>query len=271
MSTVASMYVAKWQALGNHFLVCEEPPWPLTPARVRLLCDVTQGLGADGVLELSLEGGELDVVVHNRDGSIAEVSGNGTRIAVAHAAERLGRDELRVRTGAGLGDARIGADGRIAVRLGRASLEGPQEDRSAPDPGIAYRFVSTGNPHCVLTVADPEAFPLLEEGPRLEHHARFPERTNVEAVTAVDGHRLRMRVWERGVGETQACGSGACAAAVAAIVDGHCSSPVTVEMPGGSVEVAVDGELGLTLTGTAQRVYVAELDEAFLAQLERAV
>ena len=79
-----------------------------------------------------------------------------------------------------------------------------------------------------------------------------------------------MRVWERGVGETQACGSGACAAAVAAIVDGGCASPVTVEMPGGSVEVAVDGELGLTLTGTAQRVYVAELDEALLAQLERA-
>jgi diaminopimelate epimerase len=264
------MRIAKWQALGNHFLVCEEPPWPLTPARARLLCDVALGLGADGVLELSLDGDEVAVVVHNRDGSIAEVSGNGTRIAAAYAAERLGRSELRVRTGAGDGEASLRGDGRIAVRLGQASLEGPQEDRSAPDPGVAYRFVSVGNPHCVLTVDDPELFPLDEEGPRLEVHPRFPERTNVEAVAAVDRHRLRMRVWERGVGETRACGSGACAAAVAAIVDGRCASPVTVDMPGGGVEVGVDDALALTLTGTAERVYVAELDAALLAQLERA-
>ncbi len=245
------MRVAKWQGLGNHFLVVERPPWPLTPERVRLLCDAALGLGADGVLEVSLGDDEVAVVVHNRDGSIAEVSGNGTRIAVAYAAERLGRSDLRVRTGAGLGEARIGADGRIAVRLGQASLAGPQEDLDAPDPGLAYRFVSTGNPHCVLTVADPAAFDLSETGPRLELHPRFPERTNVEAVAALDRHRLRMRVWERGV-------------------DGHCESPVTVEMPGGSVEVGVDAELGLTLTGTAQRVYVADLDPALLGQLERA-
>ena len=265
------MQIAKWQALGNHFLVCEEPPWPITPARARLLCDFALGLGADGVLELTLDGDEVAVVVHNRDGSIAEVSGNGTRIAVAHAAERLGRTQLRVRTGAGSGDATVLADGRIAVRLGQAALEGPQEDRSAADPGVDYRFVTVGNPHAVLTVADPESFALSDEGPRLETHPRFPERTNVEAIAVVDDHRLRMRVWERGVGETQACGSGACASAVAAIVDGDCASPVTVDMPGGSVEVGVDEALGLTLTGTAQRVYVAELDAALLAQLERAV
>ncbi|MDP9259401.1 MAG: diaminopimelate epimerase [Actinomycetota bacterium] len=264
------MRVAKWQGLGNHFLVVERPPWPLTPERVRLLCDVALGLGADGVLEVSLGDGEVAVVVHNRDGSIAEVSGNGTRIAVAYAGERLGRIDLRVRTGAGVGEAWIGTDGRIAVRLGQASLEGPQEDLGAPDPGVDYRFVSTGNPHCVLTVEDPAAFDLSETGPRLERHPRFPERTNVEAVTVLDRHRLRMRVWERGVGETQACGSGACAAAVAAIVDGYCESPVTVDMPGGSVEVGVDAQLGLTLTGTAQRVYVADLDPALLGQLERA-
>jgi diaminopimelate epimerase len=119
-------------------------------------------------------------------------------------------------------------------------------------------------------VPDPGAFPLAAEGPRIEVHPRFPERTNVEAVAVVDEHRVRMRVWERGVGETQACGSGACAAAVAAILDGGCASPVTVEMPGGSVEVGVDGELGLTLTGTARRIYAAELDEAFLADLGQA-
>jgi diaminopimelate epimerase len=264
------MRIAKWQALGNHFLTCEAPPWPITPARARLLCDAALGLGADGVLELELTADGVDVVVHNRDGSIAEVSGNGTRIAAAYAAERLGRSELRVGTGAGPGQARVLPDGRIAVRLGQASLAGPQEDLRAEDPGVAYRFVSVGNPHAVLTVADPAAFPLGDEGPRLEAHPRFPERANVEAVVVVDPHRVRMRVWERGVGETRACGSGACAAAVAAIVDGACASPVTVEMPGGSVEVGVDEDLRLTLTGTAQRVYSAELDARLLAQLERA-
>jgi diaminopimelate epimerase len=264
------MRIAKWQALGNHFLTCEEPPWPITPARARLLCDAALGLGADGVLELTLGEDDVTVVVHNRDGSIAEISGNGTRIAAAYAAERLGSGELRVHTGAGTGAATVLPDGRIAVRLGQAVLAGPQEDRAAGDPGVAYRFVSVGNPHAVLTVDDPGAFPLADEGPRLERHPRFPERTNVEAIAVLDPHRVRMRVWERGVGETQACGSGACAAAVAAIVDGGCASPVTVEMPGGSVEVGVDAELGLTLTGTARRVYAAELDDAFLAQLEHA-
>ena len=264
------MRVEKWHALGNHFLVVEAPPWPITPARARLLCDVALGLGADGVLELSLAGDEVAVIVHNRDGSIAEISGNGTRIAVAYAAERLAGSELRVRTGAGTGTATVLGDGRISVRLGRASLAGPQEDLGAPDPGVAYRFVSVGNPHCVLTVDDPGSFALAEEGPRLEVHPRFPERTNVEAVVRVDPHRVRMRVWERGVGETQACGSGACAVAVAAIADGACSSPVTVEMPGGAVEVGVDDALSLTLTGTAQRVYAADLDAGLLAQLERA-
>src|SRR4051812_19823346 len=109
------MRVAKWQALGNHFLVVEDPPWPVSPARARLLCDAALGLGADGVLELALGDGEVAVVVHNHDGSIAEISGNGTRIAAAYAAERLGVDRLRVRTGAGAGEAVVGADGRIAV------------------------------------------------------------------------------------------------------------------------------------------------------------
>jgi diaminopimelate epimerase len=264
------MRIAKWQALGNHFLTCEDPPWPITPARARLLCDASVGLGADGVLEITLGDDDVAVIVHNRDGSIAEISGNGTRIAAAYAAERLGREKLLVHTGAGTGKARVLPDGRIAVRLGQAVLDGPQEDRSSEDPGVAYRFVSVGNPHAVLTVEAPEDFALAEEGPRLEVHPRFPERTNVEAIVVVDPHRVRMRVWERGVGETQACGSGACATAVAAIVDGGCRSPVTVEMPGGSVEVGVDGDLSLTLTGTAARIYAAELDEAFLEQLELA-
>ena len=260
----------KWQALGNHFLVCERAalPWPLTPERVRVLCDSTVGLGADGVLELVLgDAPDVTVMVHNADGSIAEVSGNGTRIAVAYAAELLGRRTLSVRAAAD-GNASIGGDGRISVTLGRAVLAGDQEDLSAIDPGIDYRFVSTGNPHCVIAVDDPDRFPLASEGPRLECHPRFPERTNVEAFVALDRHRVRMRVWERGVGETRACGSGACAVAVAAIADGRCESPVCVEMPGGAVDVEISEDLEITLIGTAERVFVAALDPAFVARLE---
>src|SRR4051794_3484837 len=118
------MRVEKWHALGNHFLVVEAPPWPITPARARLLCDVALGLGADGVLELSLAGDEVAVVVHNRDGSIAEISGNGTRIAAAYAAERLGQGELRVHPGAGRGHAPARADGRVSVPLRRGPPPG---------------------------------------------------------------------------------------------------------------------------------------------------
>ena len=259
----------KWQALGNHFLVCERAalPWPITPARARLLCSPALGVGADGVLELELGGAvDVTVTVHNADGSLAEVSGNGTRIAVAYAAEVLGRRAVTVHAATD-GSASIADDGRISVTLGRAELAGEGEDRSTDDPGVAYRFVSTGNPHCVIAVDDPDSFPLASEGPRLEHHDRFPERANVEAFVALDPHRVRMRVWERGVGETQACGSGACAVAVAAIVDGSCVSPVEVAMPGGSVEVTVSGELDLTLTGQAERVFVATLDPALLSRL----
>jgi diaminopimelate epimerase len=267
--------VEKWQALGNHFLLVERGALPhaLTPERVRLLCDPATGFGADGVLELVLEPGDgvdAAVTVHNRDGGIAEVSGNGTRIAAAYAAGRLGRDALRLRTGAGEVEARRGPDGRFGVTMGRAALDGAQYRPNGQDPGVAHRFVSIGNPHCVVAVEDVDAFPLSEEGPRLEHHAWFPERANVEAVRVLDRHRLRLRVWERGVGETQACGSGACAAAVAAVLDGLCASPVSVEMPGGAAEVRVADDLALELAGPAERVYAAELDPALLARLHAA-
>ena len=267
------MHVEKWQALGNHFALVERAglPWSLSAARARLLCDPALGLGADGVLEVFTgEGADVSVVVWNADGGIAEISGNGTRIAAAHAARARGLREVTVATGAGTGRARVLPDGRIAVTLGSARLDGSQYAPNGDDPGLAHRFVSVGNPHCVVMVDDVESFPLTREGPRLEHHAWFPERTNVEVVHVLARDRLRMRVWERGVGETRACGSGACASAVAAVVDGRCASPVRVEMPGGMVEVEVAADLSLTLTGTAERVYTAVIDTDLAERLRAA-
>jgi diaminopimelate epimerase len=264
------MRLEKWTALGNHFLLAERDALPLAlrAEAAQILCDPATGLGADGVLEVwAPDDADVAVRVWNLDGSVAEVSGNGTRIAVAHAAQARGLDELTVRTDAGLGRARVLADGRIAVTMGTASLAGPQYAPRGEHPGHEHRFVSVGNPHMVLDVDDIRAFPLETEGPRLEHHAWFPERTNVEAVHVLDLHRIELRVWERGVGETQACGSGAVASAVAAVASGRCESPVTVEMPGGEVEVEVDDALGVELIGTAERLYVADLGEGLQARL----
>jgi diaminopimelate epimerase len=269
-----AMRLAKWTALGNHFLLVERDalPFPLTARRAQILCDPAVGLGADGVLEVwTPDGADVAVRVWNLDGSIAEVSGNGTRIAVAWAAERIGAEALTVATDAGLGRARVLADGRIGVTMGTASLDGPQYAPVGEAPGPEHRFVSIGNPHMVLDVDDISTYPLETEGPRLEHHAWFPERTNVEAIRVLDAHRLELRVWERGVGETRACGSGAVASAVAAVSSGRCSSPVVVEMPGGRVEVEVSDDLAVQLIGTAERLYGAELDDALVTRLTAAV
>jgi diaminopimelate epimerase len=267
------MRLAKWTALGNHFLLAERAalPWALSAARAQILCDPATGLGADGVLETwTPDDADVAVRVWNLDGSIAEVSGNGTRIAVAWAAGRLGRDELAVRTDAGPGRARVLPDGRIAVTMGTAALAGPQYAPVGEAPGPAHRFVTIGNPHMVLDVDDIAAYPLETEGPRLEHHAWFPERTNVEAIHVLDRHRLELRVWERGVGETRACGSGAVASAVAAVASGRCASPVVVQMPGGQVEVEVADDLAVQLIGTAELLYDAELAPSLAARLAAA-
>jgi diaminopimelate epimerase len=268
-ANVCGVRVEKWHALGNSFLVVDGP---VGPEGARLLCDPSTGVGADGVLELGPDP-QADVAVRvlNRDGSEAEVSGNGTRIAAAVTAGRLGREVVTVRTGAFTARARLLSDGRLAVTHGRAVLEGSSYRPAGPGPGRPHRFVLTGNPHCILLVDEPvEGFPLEEEGPRLEHHPWFPERTNVEVVRVLAPDRLDVRVWERGVGETQACGSGACASAVAAVLDGRAESPIAVEMPGGVLEVAVGEGLDLELTGPVAHVGVIELAPELAARLGRA-
>ncbi len=258
------MTIERWEACGNVYLLVEQQrlPRPLDASVVRALSDPSLGLGGDGVLELFDEPERADVSMRiwNPDGSLTEACGNGTRMAARWIAERTGTSEVTVATAAGVLACHVEGE-TISAALAPAMLAGSQYQPGADAFPYPHRFVSIGNPHVVISVDDVAAFPLAAVGPGLEHHAWFPERTNVEVTMPIDRHRLRMRVWERGVGETLACGSGACAAAVAAIEDGTADSPVTVEVPGGELVVTVGPGREVTLTGPARRLELLALPE----------
>ena len=249
------MRFGKWQGLGNHYLIVEREAWPLalTPARARRVCDANFGVGGDGVLEVSDEGGTPRMTVWNPDGSEAENCGNGIRM-VARYLEAAGR---------------LPADGRVEVHMGRARFPAGEGREELRVDGLAVELaeVSMGNPHAIIEHPDPEQV-VRRLGPAIEVAERFPERTNVEFVRADGPSELTMRVWERGVGETLACGTGACAAAVAAVRLAGLRSPVTVHLAGGDLEIAVDDDLEVTMTGPAEPVYEGELSPELVRRLE---
>lgn len=259
-----SIPIERWEACGNVYLLVEREALgrPLASADAIELCDAVTGLGADGVLELLPGAGHVDVamIIWNPDGSTTEACGNGTRMVARWAAARSGASTVVVGSAAGPLHCEVAGE-QVRAVLARATLAGHQyEPTDVPFPH-PHRFVSVGNPHVVIPVADVDGFPLEYEGPALERHPWFPERTNVEVMAPVDAHRIRVRVWERGVGETAACGTGACAVAVAAVADGIAESPVTIELPGGElvVEVGADGEVALT--GPARHVATIPVDD----------
>jgi diaminopimelate epimerase len=266
------MRFAKWQGLGNHYLIVEREAWPLalTPARARRICNPNFGVGGDGILEVSEEEGTPRMTVWNPDGSQAENCGNGIRMVARYldAAGRLPADG-RVLTGGGPVTVRILDDGRVEVRMGRARFPAGEarEELRVGDQAVELAEVSMGNPHAIVEHPDPAAV-VRSLGPSIEVAERFPQRTNVEFVRAEGPSELTMRVWERGVGETLACGTGACAAAVAAVRLGGLRSPVTVHLAGGDLEVAVDDDLEVTMTGPAEEVYRGELSGDLARALE---
>lgn len=259
--------VERWEGAGNVYLLidAEELPHPLTAAIARAL--VTE-CGGDGVLELSAGSAGADVTMRiwNPDGSESEACGNGTRMVARWASERLGQAAISIATAAGVLPCHV--DGEvITAQLAPATLTGPQYVPTDEPFPYEHTFVSVGNPHVVIPVDDVDAFALASEGPILEHHAWFPERVNVEVTTIIDRHRLRMRVWERGVGETPACGSGACAAAVAAVTTGVADSPVTVELPGGELVIDVGAHGSVIMRGPAARIERFSLPASIAALL----
>jgi diaminopimelate epimerase len=241
------MKLSKWQALGNAYLLVEraELPEPLTPERVRELCEGR----SDGILEvLSTNGAHAEVKVWNPDGSTAEMSGNGARIAAAWLARKSGTHRVTLH----IGDRNVTAtvDGNdVVLDAGHVEV-GEAESIDVDGEQIEFTPVSVGNPHAVVR-REPERQELLRLGPLLERHPRFPQRTNVQLVRIDGPHDITVGVWERGAGETLSSGSSSVAAAAAAIANGWCESPVHVHLPGGDLLVELDVNRQARLTGPA--------------------
>jgi diaminopimelate epimerase len=276
----------KWQALGNDYAIVEEGElaFELTPGRIRALCAAHTGVGSDGLLVLS-ESEERGFVarlrVYNPDGSEAELSGNGVRQAVMYL-RRSGwaqSDAFSLATAAGEVRPRITGQSTCTVEMGRASLTSPDFPAGGEDgrgvlhaAGRELRFqhVAVGNPQCAIEVEEGlEELDLSLYGPPIERNELFPNRTNVSFWRRVGTREVRARIFERGVGETMASGTGATGAAVAATLRGV-ESPVTVHLDGGDLEVEVGEDLRVSLTGWAVPVYRGELSDEFVMELNEA-
>lgn len=254
----------KWQGLGNHYVVTESSQWPvpITPERARVVCDPNFGVGSDGILEVRMNPDGPEMVVWNPDGSNAENCGNGVRM-VARYLNLTGQlpTDGRILTGAGPVHVRV--DGSVvAVEMGAAVFPaGEGEEPLSTDLGeVRFADVSMGNPHAIIRHDDPDSV-VRTVGPLVEVDPRFPERTNVEFIRRDGPGEITMRVWERGVGETMACGTGACAAAVAAVRLDGATSPVTVHLAGGDLIIDVTDDLEVTMTGPAEPVYEGHMSE----------
>jgi|SRR5579883_699034 len=269
----------KMQALGNDFLVLDTAPerHDLGAARWRRLADRHEGVGFDQalVLEPPRDGSSRAFYrIINADGSEVEQCGNGARCLAALLYERhpeLGRDIEMECTG-GRVRARVLEDGRVSVSMGVPDFEPQSLPMQAPRCAESYRLelgdelvevaaVSIGNPHVVLTVPDAAAARVSELGPPIERHPRFPRRTNVGFMQVIDRTHIVLRVFERGVGETRACGTGACAAVAVGRRRGLLDERVRVDLPGGPVEVTWPGAgTPIWLTGPAHHVFDGSID-----------
>jgi diaminopimelate epimerase len=253
--------VEKWQALGNAYLVAERSDTGrLDRARVQRLCDPAVGPGADGVLEIvERDHASATVAIWNPDGSVAEMSGNGVRIAACWLARRTGAGVVTITAPGGSVAVELLGGGLARSTMGPVTV-GDDEDIDAVEP-LRFAPASVGNPHAVIRRDAATRDDLLRIGPHVERHPRFPERTNVQLVEPLGRHDLRVLVWERGVGETSSSGSSSVAAAAVAVARGWCESPVTVHLPGGALEVALDGPYAV-LTGPAELVGTADVTAA---------
>jgi diaminopimelate epimerase len=267
----------KMHGLGNDFVVLNRRSGKLSlgPAQIRRIADRRRGIGCDQLLSLEpSERADVFMRVHNPDGSEAGACGNGTRCVARLIMEERGGTRALIETAAGVLTVTAGIHGYTAdmgiPRFGWDEIPLVEAaDTLALDlvlgPLAAPVALNLGNPHAVFVVEDAEAVDLAELGPKLEHHAMFPERANIGVVEVRDPRTLRARVWERGAGLTSACGSGACAALVAAVRRGLCERSAKVVLDGGSLRIAWNDADHVLMTGPASHSYRGRLDPELLA------
>lgn len=245
------MDFVKMQGLGNDFIVVDGPV-DLDATTVARWCDRRLGIGADGVLEVTpIDDTAVRMRYWNADGSIAEMCGNGLRCVARHAVERgwVTGPEFVVETAVGPLPVEILPDGAVRAYLGMARLDGDVEVG-----GMTLHAVNMGNPHAIQWVPDPASAPVGTVGPEVETAAVFPRGTNAEFASVIAPDVIELRVWERGVGETLACGTGAAATAYLAHRQGRVGPEVRMRLLGGELNVTIDGD-GTWIEGPAEVVF----------------
>jgi diaminopimelate epimerase len=263
----------KAHGTGNDFVVVEDlsDRYQLTPELVRAVCDRHFGIGADGLIRIA-PGTDAPFFMdyRNADGSLAEMCGNGVRVVGKYLGDRgLVGGSLDLETRAGVKHLELHADDRGGIDRVTVDMGPPevQDERTLEVDGepVTATILSMGNPHAVVFVDDVDKAPVTTLGPRLETHPAFlPAKTNVEFAQVVDPATVRQRTWERGVGETLACGTGACAVAVAAQVRGLAGHPVAIELRGGRLELDWTPGGTVRMTGPAREVAHGTLTDDFL-------
>ena len=270
---------SKMHGLGNDFVVLDgvRQTVALSPEQLRLLANRNFGVGCDQILLVepaTQPAVDFRYRIFNADGGEVEQCGNGARCFVRFVHEQglTDKTDIRVETKGGIIAPRLEANGLVTVNMGvpvfepeRIPFVSPVADIVQPlmvgDREVMITAVSMGNPHAVQVVADVDTAPVVTQGPRIESHPRFPQRVNAGFVQVLDRHAVRLRVFERGAGETLACGTGACAAVVAAISRGLVESPVRVETRGGALSIAWDGPAApVMMTGPAVTVFTGEIE-----------
>ena len=270
---------SKMEGAGNDFVVVNamHKAFELSASTIRELADRHTGIGFDQLLVIEpprTQDADFYYRIFNADGGEVSQCGNGARCFIRYVHDKAlsNKQSIRVETACGVIEPRLEADGGITVDMGKPLFEPVKIPMLVPRRASSYMItlneaqvevgaLSIGNPHAVQVVNDIEAAPVISQGPMIENHALFPERANAGYMQITDRHNIRLRVWERGVGETLACGSGACAAVAIGIRWGLIDSPVRVHTRGGELQIAWQGEEGnVLMTGPARVVFEGEID-----------
>ncbi len=276
---MTTLRFAKMQGAGNDFVVLDatREPLALSAAQLRHLADRHFGVGCDQILVVEPAAqpqADFRYRIFNADGGEVEQCGNGARCFVkfVHARGLSAKREIRVETLGGVIAPRLEDDGEVSVDMGAPIFEHARVPFVAEHPGLVHAIevggrsvevavLSMGNPHAVQVVPDVDAAPVASQGPLLERHARFPRRVNAGYMQVLDRQRIRLRVYERGAGETLACGTGACAAVVAGVLRGLLDSPVAVQTRGGTLTIAwTGGDNAVWMKGPAEFVFEGAIE-----------